>query len=53
MATTINDILNDIRLKAMTEREKGKDFERMMKLWFMPKVLYVNKREMLTLKDLE
>ena len=34
MATTINDILNDIRLKAMTEREKGTDFERLMKLWF-------------------
>jgi len=28
---TINDILNDIRLKAMTEREKGTDFERLMK----------------------
>lgn len=35
MATTINDILNEIRLKAMTEREKGTDFERLMKLWFM------------------
>lgn len=34
MAKTINDILNDIRLKAMTEREKGTDFERLMKLWF-------------------
>lgn len=34
MATTINDILHDIRLKAMTEREKGTDFERLMKLWF-------------------
>ncbi len=32
---TINDILHDIRLKAMTEREKGTDFERLMKLWFM------------------
>ena len=35
MATTINDILNDIRLKATTEREKGTDFERLMKLWFL------------------
>ena len=32
---TINDILHDIRLKAMTEREKGTDFERLMKLWFL------------------
>jgi predicted helicase len=35
MATTINDILFDIRLKATTEREKGTDFERLMKLWFL------------------
>lgn len=35
MATTINDILQEIRLKAMTEREKGTDFERLMKLWFL------------------
>ena len=35
MATTINDILQEIRLKSMTEREKGADFERLMKLWFM------------------
>ena len=34
MATTIHDILHDIRLKASTEREKGSDFERLMKLWF-------------------
>ena len=33
--TTINDILRDIRLKAETEREKGTDFERLMKLWFL------------------
>lgn len=32
---TIHDILNDIRRKAMTEREKGTDFERLMKLWFL------------------
>ena len=35
MATTIHDILFEIRLKAETEREKGTDFERLMKLWFM------------------
>ena len=35
MATTINDILQEIRLKSMTEREKGSDFERLMKLWFL------------------
>ena len=34
MATTINEILFDIRLKATTEKEKGTDFERLMKLWF-------------------
>lgn len=34
MATTINDILQEIRLKAQTELEKGRDFERLMKLWF-------------------
>lgn len=35
MATTINDILLEIRQKALTEREKGTDFERLMKLWFL------------------
>ncbi len=35
MATTINDILQEIRLKSMTERDKGTEFERLMKLWFM------------------
>ena len=35
MATTINDILQEISLKAQTEREKGTDFERLMKLWFL------------------
>ena len=35
MATTINDILHEIRLKADSEREKGNDFERLMKLWFL------------------
>ena len=34
MKTNINDILHEIRLKATTEREKGTDFERLMKLWF-------------------
>ena len=34
MATTINDILQEIRLKTMTEKDKGTEFERLMKLWF-------------------
>ena len=42
MATTINDILHEIRLKATTEREKGTDFERLMKLWFMTDPRYSN-----------
>lgn len=32
---TIHDVLRDIRLKSETEREKGTDFERLMKLWFL------------------
>ena len=32
---TINDILHEIRLKAITEHQKGSDFEKLMKLWFM------------------
>ena len=35
MVTSINDILHEIRLKATTEREKGTDFERLIKLWFL------------------
>ena len=35
MELTIHDILHEIRLKATTEREKGTDFERLMKLWFL------------------
>jgi len=35
MATTIHEVLQDIRLKASTEKEKGTDFERLMKLWFL------------------
>ncbi len=35
MEITINDVLRDIRLKASTEKEKGTDFERLMKLWFL------------------
>ena len=42
MATTINDILQDIRLKSMTEREKGTDFERLMKLWFLTDPRYAD-----------
>ena len=42
MATTINDILQEIRLKSMTEREKGTDFERLMKLWFLTDPRYAD-----------
>ena len=39
---TIHNILKDIRLKAVTEREKGGDFERLMKLWFLTDPRYSN-----------
>lgn len=42
MATDIHDILHKIRLKATNEREKGTDFERLMKLWFMTDPRYSN-----------
>jgi predicted helicase len=42
MVTTIHDILREIRLKATTEREKGTDFERLMKLWFQTDPRYNN-----------
>ena len=32
---TINDILYEICLKSSTERQKGTDLERLMKLWFL------------------
>ena len=35
MATTIHDILSEIRLKSFSEKDKGTDFERLMKLWFL------------------
>ncbi len=38
----INDILDDIRRKSLTEREKGQDFERLMKLWFLTDPRYAN-----------
>ena len=40
--TTINDILKEIRLKAITEHEKGSDFEKLMKLWFLTDPRYSN-----------
>lgn len=30
----INDVLEEIRLKSVSEKQKGTDFERLMKLWF-------------------
>ena len=35
MSLSIHDILSTIRAKAQTERQKGRDFERLMKLWFL------------------
>ncbi len=32
---TIHDILKEIRLKSLTEKAKGSDFERLMKFWFL------------------
>ena len=40
--TSIHDVLREIRLKAMTEKEKGTDFERLMKLWFKTDPRYSN-----------
>ena len=39
---TINDIPTEIRLKSTTEKEKGTDFERLMKLWFLTDPRYSN-----------
>ena len=39
---TINDILNNIRATALTEKEKGTTFERLMKLWFLTDPRYSN-----------
>lgn len=38
----INDILTEIRQKSFTEKEKGTDFERLMRLWFMTDPRYSN-----------
>ena len=38
----INDILTEIRQKSLTEKEKGTDFERLMKLWFLTDPRYAN-----------
>ncbi len=38
----IHDILDKIRLKSITEKEKGTDFERLMKLWFLTDPRYAN-----------
>lgn len=39
---TIDDILNDIRLKSLSEKDKGTDFERIMKRWFLTDPRYNN-----------
>ncbi|MCD8206979.1 MAG: DEAD/DEAH box helicase family protein, partial [Bacteroidales bacterium] len=41
-AYTINDVLREIRLKTLTEREKGADFERLMQRWFLTDPRYEN-----------
>ena len=38
----IQDILTEIRQKSLTEKEKGTDFERLMKLWFLTDPRYAN-----------
>jgi predicted helicase len=38
----ILDILEEIRLKSSTEKEKGSDFERLMKLWFLTDPRYTS-----------
>ena len=38
----IHDILTEIRQKSLTEKEKGTDFERLMKLWFLTDPRYGN-----------
>ena len=38
----IHDILTEIRQKSITEKEKGTDFERLMKLWFLTDPRYAN-----------
>ena len=39
---SIHSILNEIRLKATNEKEKGTDFERLMKQWFKTDPRYSN-----------
>lgn len=38
----IHEILTEIRQKSFTEKEKGTEFERLMKLWFLTDPRYVN-----------
>ena len=38
----INEILAEIRQKSLTEKEKGTDFERLMKLWFLTDPRYAH-----------
>ena len=38
----IHEILAEIRQKSLTEKEKGTDFERLMKLWFLTDPRYSN-----------
>ncbi|MCD8296806.1 MAG: DEAD/DEAH box helicase family protein [Prevotella sp.] len=38
----INDVLKEIRAKSLTQREKGYEFEKIMKRWFMTDPRYIN-----------
>lgn len=40
--TTIDDILRDIRLKSLSQKDKGSEFERIMKRWFLTDQRYNN-----------
>lgn len=42
MNYTINDVLREIRLKAISEKQKGTDFEKIMKRWFLTDPRYSN-----------
>ena len=40
--TTIDDILRDIRLKSLSQKDKGTEFEKIMKRWFLTDQRYNN-----------
>ena len=48
----IAEILNEIRQKSLTEREKGSDFERLMRLWFLTDPRYSNLEQVWLFADM-